>query len=147
MPVLRSSLPSVLPWSNPLGSRCLLSSRLKFHPQQAKQVQPKNVHKMPIARGRIQRVPSQGRLTQLANDIDQPAQPTQYMQRMGGRKHIEKGTTGVRGQIEPLGAQLQPRDVLASHKKQAEDERYVEPACRALSVTSQAAHESSDAAT
>src|SRR5208337_4281949 len=89
----------------------------------------------------------QGRLTQLANDIDQPAQPPQYMQRMGGRKHIEKGTTGVRGQIEPLGAQLQPRGVLTSHKKQAEDERYVEPAGRALSVTFQTAHESGDAAT
>src|SRR5208282_939849 len=73
------------------------SSRLKFHPKQAKQVQPKHVHEVPVARGRIQRVPSQGRLTQLANDIDQPTQAAQHVQRMGGGKHIEKRTAGIRG--------------------------------------------------
>src|ERR1035437_9116036 len=101
---------------------------------------------MPVARGRNQRVPSQGRLTQLANDIDQSAQTAQYVQCVCGCQHIEKRTAWIRGQVESLGAQLRPCDVLTSYKKQAKKQGYVEPACRVLSLTFQTAHESSDAA-
>src|ERR1700736_5842099 len=68
------------------------STALKFHPKQQQHVYPKNIHEMPVARGGIQRAPSQRRLAQLADDINQPAQASQYMQCMGGGQHIEKRT-------------------------------------------------------
>src|ERR1700730_10547588 len=86
---------------------------LKLHPKQQKQIQPENVHEMPVSRGRIQRAPSQDGFPELTDDIDQPAQSSQDMQRMGGSEHIEKGTAWIRGQVESPGAQLKPGHVLA----------------------------------
>src|SRR6266404_8819333 len=102
---------------------------------------------MPVARGRNQLASSQGRLTKLANYIDQPTKSPQHVQGMRCRQHIEKRTTWIRCQIEPLGPQLRPCDVLTSHKKQTEKQGYVQPACRALNLTLQSGHEGSDAAT
>src|SRR5258708_18430894 len=102
---------------------------------------------MPVARGRNQLAPSQGRLTKLANYIDQPAQSPQHVQGVRGCQHIKKGTTWIRGQIEPLGPQLRPRDILTSHKKQAAEKSYIQPACGALNPTLQSAHDGLDGAT
>src|SRR6266481_9680640 len=104
------------------------SNRLQLYPKQQKQVQPKQVHEMPVARRCIQRAPSQRRLTQLANHIDNPGESPQHMQCMGDCQHIEKGTAWIRRQIEPLGPQLRPRDILTSHKNHAKAQGHVQPA-------------------
>ena len=69
------------------------------------------------------------RLPELPDDIEQSDQPTQHMQRMRGRQHIEERTAGIGGEIKPFGPQLAPGDILAGDKEQAEDQRDIEPAC------------------
>src|SRR6266851_9263827 len=120
-------------------------NRLQLHPKQQKQVQPKQVHEMPVARRRIQRAPSQRRLAQLAHHIDKPAEAPQHMECMSDRQHIEKRTAWIGGQIEPLGPQLGPRNVLTSHKEYAERQSHVQPARWALNMGLYVAHERSDA--
>src|SRR5438309_6143028 len=93
---------------------------LQFHPQQQKQINPKNIHEVPIARSRVQRAALEIEVVQLANYATQPAQSTYDVQRMGRGKHIEERTAGVGCQVDALGAQLPPRNVLSGNEKQSE---------------------------
>src|SRR5438876_10578490 len=136
----------VLPSSNRRGSRvppssCL--SWLKLHPQQQQQIYPKHVHKMPVARGRIQRAFSQDRLIQSANHTHQPAEPDKHVQGMHCRQHVEERAVGIRGQVMSLGTQLQPGEVLAKHEKQSKEQRDIQPARWAGDLASSPAHEGS----
>src|SRR5881392_3825157 len=140
----------VLPSSNRRGSRvppssCL--SWLKLHPQQQQQIYPKHVHKMPVARRRIQRTFSQDRLIQSANHTHQPAQPAKHVQGMHCRQHVEERAVGIRGQVKSLGTQLQPGEVLAEHEKQSKEQRDIQPARWVRDLTSSPAHEGSYLAT
>src|SRR5437868_8421510 len=104
--------------SNRHGSWGLLSNASQFHPKQQKQVNPENIHKVPIARGRVQGAPPQRKLVKFANHTTQPAQPAQHVQHMCSRENIEERTAGIRRQIKALRTQLMPRDVLANHEEQ-----------------------------
>src|ERR1700675_3980642 len=116
-------------------------NRLQLHPKQQKQLQPKQVHEMPVARRCIQRAPSQRCLAQLANHIDKPAEASEHMDCMGDSQHIEKRTAWISGQIKPLAPQLRPRNVLTSHKEYAETQGHVEPAGWDLNLFLNLVHE------
>src|ERR1700733_136231 len=53
---------------------------LELHPQQPHQVHPKDIHKMPIACGRIHRAPPQDRPAEFMYDEDDPDQASEHMQ-------------------------------------------------------------------
>src|SRR5579862_7624329 len=65
---------------------------LQFHPKQQKQVHPKNVDKVPVARGRVHGRFSERGIVQLSDHANHSSQPADQMQRMGCGENVEERT-------------------------------------------------------
>src|SRR6516162_2154527 len=64
---------------------------------------------------------------ELQYDPGQASKATQHMDCMNSGEHIKKGAVWVGGQIQALGSEFEPCEVLAHHKKQTKQHGGIQP--------------------
>src|SRR5262245_33020563 len=92
-----------------------MSGLLYDHHQEQEQINPNDIHRMPVERADFERCVSrrlQPATERRAERIAKTADASEKVHGMQSRHHVKERTVLGRGQINPARRQLAPRDVL-----------------------------------